>query len=457
VDSKAKTKVLFLRSYLRYGIVRHTLNYLLSKVVPGVMGLLSVVVFVRMLGYVEYGRYAIVHAIAMAFSSGMAGWLSQGTLRYQSKHSTPADLSSFLRATNIGAALSVLGGGAALGIAFRFSGTHSYETKIVAAGLFAAALVYTVCVSRLQASLSSAAVMRVEAIRAVTAFVVPALLIWLTGKQDHRLLLLGVLAGYAMPIIGRVHTGKVSLKTIATRWSSRLTQREKLFLLEVLRYGSPVAVWLLCQQAMIVADRYIIQMYEGYSAAGIYASLYDVIIRSFSLVFMPITLAVHPLVMHRWNRGPRKGAVSMVQSALRYQFALFLPICAGLFLFRSGISRLIVGTEDPRAAAIVLPLAVAGFLWQTSLLAHKPLEIVCQTKRMLIGVSIALALNIVGDYCLIPIFGYEAAAFVSMAGGLLYLLLVLAFTPRMTLQDEEMPRGGAVREGIPAGSGAMGT
>src|SRR5260370_2866993 len=47
-------------------------NYFLSKVVPGLMGLLSVLVFVRLVGYEQYGRYAVVSAFGMAWASGMA-------------------------------------------------------------------------------------------------------------------------------------------------------------------------------------------------------------------------------------------------------------------------------------------------------------------------------------------------------------------------------------------------
>src|SRR2546427_3748198 len=63
-------------------LFRDAFNYFLSKVVPGLMGLLSVLVFVRLVGYEQYGRYAVVFAFVMAWASGMAGWVSQGVIRF---------------------------------------------------------------------------------------------------------------------------------------------------------------------------------------------------------------------------------------------------------------------------------------------------------------------------------------------------------------------------------------
>src|SRR5438128_1054913 len=67
----------------RGALVQDAFNYFLSKIVPGLMGFLSVLVFVRMVGVEQFGRYAVVFAFVMAWASGLAAWLSQGILRFQ--------------------------------------------------------------------------------------------------------------------------------------------------------------------------------------------------------------------------------------------------------------------------------------------------------------------------------------------------------------------------------------
>src|SRR6266704_4124820 len=102
---------------MRGKLFRDAFNYLLSKVVPGLMGLLSVLVFLRLVGYEQYGRYSVVFAFVMAWASGMAGWLSQGILRFQSQWREPGEAENFLRSAVAGTILSVAIGGLAVGIA----------------------------------------------------------------------------------------------------------------------------------------------------------------------------------------------------------------------------------------------------------------------------------------------------------------------------------------------------
>src|SRR6266478_3554243 len=82
---------------LRGALVQDAFNYFLSKIVPGLMGFLSVLVFVRLVGVEQYGRYAVVFAFVMAWASGLAAWLSQGILRFQSQWHEPGDAVNFLR------------------------------------------------------------------------------------------------------------------------------------------------------------------------------------------------------------------------------------------------------------------------------------------------------------------------------------------------------------------------
>ena len=98
-------------------LMQDALNYFLSKIVPGLMGFLSVLVFVRMIGVEQYGRYAVVFALVTASASGLAGWLSQGILRFQSQRREPAEAEDFLHSAGAGTIVSVVAGGLALGVA----------------------------------------------------------------------------------------------------------------------------------------------------------------------------------------------------------------------------------------------------------------------------------------------------------------------------------------------------
>jgi O-antigen/teichoic acid export membrane protein len=273
-------------------------------------------------------------------------------------------------------------------------------------------------------------VLRIEAVRSTGAFLIPVILLWIMGSRNYRLLLLGIALAYAVPLCGlplrRVRHQPQSQH--ARRWYPSVPERQ--ILREMLRFGWPVALWMLCQQGMLVSDRFFLQKFVGYSAAGAYASMYDVIVRSFSLSFMPIRLAVHPLVMKHWNSGFRPQALRAIRSGIKYQFLSAIPVVGSLLILAPLVCRLVLGKASAGAAPIVAPLAVGGFLWQVSLLAHKPLEILCQTRRMLAGILVAIAVNVVGNWLLVPRFGYRAPAYLTVASSASYLLMLFVLTPR---------------------------
>jgi O-antigen/teichoic acid export membrane protein len=115
---------------------------------------------------------------------------------------------------------------------------------------------------------------------------------------------------------------------------------------------------------------------------------------------------------------------------MKYQLLLFVPVVVLIAFLAPAVSRFVLGERNQQAIAMVTPLAVVGFLWQISLLLHKPLEILCRTKRMLLGMAGALSVNIAGNYFLIPAFGFTVVAYVGIAASAAYLCFVLGLTPR---------------------------
>jgi len=124
-----------------------------------------------------------------------------------------------------------------------------------------------------------------------------------------------------------------------------------------------------------------------------------------------------------------------IQVGVKYQLLMFIPMLLSSAALAPWVSRLVLGRGIPGAAALVLPLTVGGFLWQVCLLAHKPLEILCQTKRMLIGILGALSINVAGNWTLVPRYGYRASAYLTVASSVAYLLLLFILTPMQKLRD----------------------
>jgi len=69
----------------------------------------------------------------------------------------------------------------------------------------------------------------------------------------------------------------------------------------------------------------------------------------------------------------------------------------------------------------------AGFLWQVSLLLHKPLELKEKPIKMVWAIVFALGIAIVGNGIFLPKLGVIATAYSSIASASVYILMIIFF------------------------------
>jgi O-antigen/teichoic acid export membrane protein len=424
--SAAATRAEMLRSPL----VWDSLGYFGSKVVPGLMGLLSVPVFIRIIGLDEYGRFAVILPVLMAVAGASSGWLAQGILRFH-----PASTDEGQRQVAFDRAVrgSVLGSVLVTTIALGgvLAGLHySVFDSLTALAFCLSLLTYTVVLAKFQAQLRPTAVLRREIIRSVGGFLVPVALIMITGRKQFELLLLGQAVAYTIGFIPslrfRDHSQPIDEDVSVATLSYLGSGRE--IVGQLWRFGWAVGLWLLLSQLLPVIDRWVIQKFTGYGSAGVYASLYEIAIRSFSFLMFPLTQAAHPRIMRSWNDGQFARAYEIIRSSIGYQVAIFLAVFVAVSVFAHRITALILGFDDRTAAHILPILILGGFLWQLALLLHKPLEIMQKTGTMLAGMASVVVLNFAASWLFIPRFGYQAAAYIFTLSACSYIAFTLCVT-----------------------------
>jgi O-antigen/teichoic acid export membrane protein len=414
---------------LKPALLKDWLSYFASKIVPGFMGLISVPVFIRLIGLDEYGRFAVIVPLLMAVAGASSGWLAQGILRFHPVAGDPdSRQAAFDRAVNLGTVASVLV--TALLLTATLGGLHyRFSTSLVSLAFCLSLLVYTVALSRFQAKLQPMSVLRREIVRSTAGFFIPVLFVVITGRKHFELIILGQAIAYTMavlPIFGSRSRAKQnaspSMGDLQPDFSTGSTIRQ-LWL-----FGWAVGLWLLLSQGLPVIDRWTIQRVAGFNSAGIYASLYEIAIRSFSFLVFPLTQAAHPRIMRAWNEGKFAESYRIIRYSMLYQLVIFGTVLGGVSLFSHWITRFILGFDDPTAARMLPVLLVGGFLWQLALMLHKPLEIAQRTGAMLIAMAAVVALNLIACFIFIPRFGYEAASYILVFSAASYIALTLGMT-----------------------------
>ena len=419
-------------------LLRDSLGYLLSKVVPGFFGLISVPVFVSLIGIEEYGRLAVILPILMALGGAGSCWLQQGILRLhpagepparRSADGSPLFSSPFDRAILLGTIWAVAGLSLIL---LPILGALHYRLRVwgIVEGYCALQVIYTVSLTRLQAQLRPGAVLRNEALRSLAGFVLPVGLILALGQKVFSLVILGLALGYLLPLL-------LLWRRLPALWEARQSRslgsdtQARGILVQLWQFGWAVGVWLMLCQALPVVGRSAIERYSGYAQAGIYALLYEIAVRSLSLFASPVLQAAHPRIMRYWNAGDYRAARSTIRQSILIQILMFLPIEAAGLIFARPLTRLILGSGHAIPDSLFPLLMLGGFLWQIALLVHKPLEIMRRTKTMLCGMLGVVLIEVAGNYLLVPRFGMRSAGYVFLGGALAYVVFVAAYSRRL--------------------------
>jgi O-antigen/teichoic acid export membrane protein len=419
---------------LQSALVWDSLSYFGSKVVPGFMGLISVPVFIRLIGLDQFGRFALAVPVLMAVGGASSGWLAQGILRF---HPVAGDSRgreiSFDRAVTMGTWATVLITCVLLALVLTALRSPHFVSLAWLAFCFSFVM-YTITLAKFQARLQPVIVLRREIIRSVGSFAIPVALVLMTGRRQFEFILLGQALAYAIAFIPRSQwLGRPNDITASTEALQSDELRSPEFstaetIRELWQFGWAVGLWLLLSQGLPVIDRWTIQKFAGYSSAGAYASLYEVAIRSFSFLVFPLTQAAHPRIMRAWNEGEFPASYRIIRHSVQSQLLIFMAALAVVLFASHRITRLILGFDDPTAARILPVLFVGGFLWQLALLLHKPLEIEKRTGAMLAAMAAVVLLNIIACFQFIPRFGYQAASYILALSACCYIAFTLCMT-----------------------------
>jgi O-antigen/teichoic acid export membrane protein len=416
---------------LRSALIGDFLSYFASKIVPGFMGLITVPVLIRLIGLDQYGRFAVIAPIMMAVAAVSSGWLAQGLLRF---HPVAGDSMereiAFDRAIITGTFATALL--TAIALTAVLAGLHyGFLTALTSLAFCLSLSVYTIVLARFQAQLLPGAVLRREIVRSVGGFVIPVGLILITGRKQFEFVLLGQAIAYSIAFLpARRSLGYRPMQdaVLPVESAPSASFSTTNILRQLWGFGWAVGLWLLLSQFLPVIDRWTIQRFAGYSKAGVYASLYEIAVRSLSFLVYPLTQAAHPRIMRAWNEGRFATASRIIRHSMFYQLLIFAAVLGGVLMAAPRITRMILGFDDSSATRMLPILLIGGFLWQFALLLHKPLEIAQRTGAMLAAMAAAMVFNIIACFQLIPRFGYQAASYILGLSACAYIVITLCLT-----------------------------
>jgi len=179
----------------------------------------------------------------------------------------------------------------------------------------------------------------------------------------------------------------------------------------LLRFGMPLIITTLLSLIMHQADRYILRLFVGMDQVGIYSLAYTIGQGVFTLCLLPFSMIWGVVIYEIAKRPDAKLVYVQVFEYFIYGLGL---VMLGVSLFSQHILTLMVDPAYFPAASIV-PIICLAYLFY-SMHDHFRVPVMLEKRTVaLVPVYVAgAAINVGGNFLLIPLLGTSGAAWVSV-------------------------------------------
>jgi len=387
---------------------RGVMGYLPVNIVQGVVGLLTIVVFTRVLSPADYGVYALAFSATSLVSTGLFVWLEAAMARFYAPEAVgnrlPGHFATIYRTFAVMAVGFPLIAGAILWLIpmpqpLRFA---------VGAGLGAVVIrsLLKLAQERRRAAGEVAGAAIIDMLQTAGGFAIGAVLAILGW-------------GGGAPLIG---AGAAAAVLLIWALPSELTRArdgsfEPARLKMYAAYGFPVAGSLILALVLATTDRFLLAAYLNDTSVGVYHAGYSLANRTLDVMFIWLGMAGGPAAIAALERGGHGALRETAHEQASFMVALTLPAAVGLAMVAKPLADVMIGPGLREGAAHVTPwIAASAFLaGVTTYYFHTAFTLARRTKLLMLAMAAPALSNLVLNWVLIPRFGLDGALWATLA------------------------------------------
>jgi O-antigen/teichoic acid export membrane protein len=376
-------------------LLRHTSHYLVASAVSAVFGLLSTIVFTRLLSPADYGVYVIGVSTAGVIAAVLFTWVRYAAMRFQSEGGGVD-----VRATTLAAyCVSV----ACAPLAFLFVllvGQHTIAQAGLATMLALGLGLFELGQELLKARLQTRPYVLASVTRCVAAFAfcLPAAFFSASGSIQIIAAAMAyfVTAAIIAPVVWRAPRASIE-------WS-----RLGVFL--SLGVSLTLSGFLFSFHAAL--DRLMIAWFLGDGAAGVYGASADLVRQMILVPAGSVAAAAVPLAVRAMAQGGAREADRQLRAGAELLLAILVPAVIGLALITPYLVALIMGPEFRQTAIQIIPILCFAWFFQSISQSYVHLSYHLAQRPGLVTVQglLTLAVNMATLWPMIHAFGLVGAA-----------------------------------------------
>ncbi len=381
---------------------RGLIGYLPANIAAGVVGLLTIVVFTRLLEPAQYGAYALAMS-AMTLAHTLAfTWIEAAMARFQARSIERGDASDHM--VTIYRAWAVLAFGFPIAAAVAVWLAPLPDALKLAVG------------AALTTVMARSLIKLVQERRRADGEVIAASLLDMALTVGAFLVGVAFIAlglGAAGPFLGMTAVALLCLavtlrRELALMWGGRFQIAR---LAEYAAYGLPVALSLILAIVISTTDRFLLAAFLDETAVGVYHAGYSLANRTLDVMFIWLGMAGGPAMVAALERGGRPALEASAREQSSFMVLLTLPAAVGVALVAHPLTQVMVGEGLAEGAARVTPWVAFGafFAGVTTYYLHQAFTLGQKTRLLFIAMTIPAGLNLLLNLVLIPRFGIDGA------------------------------------------------
>ena len=394
---------------------RGVLGYLPVNIVQGLVGLLTIYAFTRLLTPDQYGHYALALSVVMLVHTLTFTWLEAAMARFQPREAAGGNLAQhFATIYRAWFALAAVMGVMAvtLLIVLPLEGPLKLALAFGLGATFAKGLVRLAQEHRRAAGrvASAAAVDMITTGGGFAAGVALAAL-GLGGAAPMA----GMAAGFAVCMVW-VLPSELKLMKGGKFETARVGQYAG--------YGLPLAGSLILALVLSTTDRFLLAGFLNEQSVGVYHAGYSLANRTLDVMFIWLGSAAGPAAVAALEFGGRAELERTAREQASFMLLLTLPAAAGLALVSHPLCEVLIGESLREGAAQVTPwIAASGlFAGLTTYYFHTAFTLGKATRLLLVAMAIPAIANVILNIALIPRFGVMGAVWATAASYALGLI-----------------------------------
>lgn len=388
--------------------------YLIVKLFPALLSLISLMVFTRVLTPGEYGVYSLTILVSGLGNAVLLQWVNIGVSRYlptAEKNGEVMRLLATARTVSMVISFVLI----LVCLMIWFSGYLEYFSVIfwLVGFLCATQAVYDLNLKILNTNLKPIIYGKLLALKSIVIFLLAISLIYL-GFGVEGILLATVFGLVVAIFFSRNIWSEVPWFYI-----------DKCYCRKLFTYGAPLMVTYLLIFIIDASDRFFIERMVGIDAVGIYSAAYEMSQYSIGTLTSVVHLAALPLVINAYSDKGVTGACEQLKKTFMFILAVAAPVSAGIAITAPEIAHTMIGKVFSIEAAKIIPwVAFAMFLnAMKSFYFDYAFQLAKSTRIQMYIVFVSALVNIVFNYILISNYGGIGAAISTVIAFFVSLIL----------------------------------